>query len=147
MMKTLRLIGFGITPLAIGFLLNWVMLALPIINGFLYMLLSLVLLILWGYFAYKLSEPAYNSIIQSLLLCAFGLVMLALVLYQELVLGAYWGNIIGFATQMFFLPWISLVSTIMSPLMGVFRLWPLYIAIWAILFIVSYIGCIIKKRR
>ncbi len=146
-MKAIRLIGWGILPVVVGFIENWLLTSSPLgIPGFISRLLSLFLLILWGYSAFRLSDPAHNPIMQALWMCSFGLLMLILVLYQELVLGAYWRNIIGVGTQMFFLPWISLASAILLPFTSGIRLWYLYIMIWVVLFLASSIGCFKKKR-
>lgn len=146
MAKTVRLICAGILPLILGFLLNWVLLVLPI-PGFILIVQSFLLLFAWGYLAFKLSNSARNSIIQALLMCSFGFFMLILVLYQELVMKAYWGNIIGFGTQMFFLPWVTLASLLMSPFLDVITVWPMYIAIWVALFIASCIGCFLEQQK
>ena len=137
------LVGLGFLPLVLGFLLNWMM-ALPI-PGIFYTLLSILLLVGWGYLSFKVSSPSSNPFLQALLACSFGLLMLMLVLYQELVMGRYWGNLIGSGTQFFFLPWLSLASTIISPLMHTVRMWLMYVTVWIGLFISSCIGCF-KKR-
>lgn len=145
MMKTIKLICCGIIPMVVGFLFDRIIILLPIPH-LLSMMLAIVLLFLWGYFAYKISTPERNSILQAFLMCGFGLIMLALVLYQELVLGSYFGNISGFATQVFFLPYLSIASAVVSPFMKVIRIWPMYIVIWVAMFIISYIGFSAKKR-
>ena len=142
MAKAVRLICVGMVPLILGFLLNGVMQTSPI-SGFIWLALSFLLLIAWGYLAFKVSNPAHNSMMQALLMCAFGLVMLLFVLYQELVMGAYWGNIIGVGTQMYFLPWVALASLVIHSL----RLWPIYVAIWLGLFVTSCIGCLLKRHK
>lgn len=144
--RAIRLIVIGIMPLILGFVLNWLLMILPI-TGFFMLLLSLLFLIVWGYAAFKISSPSRNFILQAFLMCIFGLLMLILVLYQELAMGEYWGNLIGVGTQMFFLPWISLASTIIRPFMNVTRVWPLEIAIWIVLFILGCIGCIVKQHK
>ena len=98
-----------------------------------------------------MSSPDRNPILQSLLLCAFGLVMLGLVLYQEVVMGQYWSNLFGFGTQMYFLPLLSIVSPVLSPvlmaLMSVIHVWQLYIGVWLCMFLISAVGCVLKKRK
>ena len=140
------LVGLGVLPLVLGFLLNWAMMILPISRIF-YILLSILLLVGWGYLSFKVSSPSSNPFIQALLMCSFGLLMLMLVLYQELVIGRYWGNLIGSGTQFFFLPWLSLASTIISPLMHTVRMWPMYVTVWIGLFISSCIGCFKKRNK
>lgn len=146
MVRVIRLIGIGIVPLIVGFVLNWLMTILPI-TGFFMSLLSLLLLIIWGYAAFKISSPSGNFVLQAFLMCVFGLLMLILVLYQELAMGEYWGNLIGYGSQLFFAPWILPASTVIIPFMSVIRIWPMYIAIWIALFISGCIGCFVKQRK
>lgn len=147
--KTLRLIGLGIVPLILGFI--WDRL---ILHGALFLagaVVGLVLLLLWGYAAYKLSDPAKNPVLQALLMCAFGLLMLLLVLYQELVRGAYWMNCIGMATQLFFLPMLGFGYWLLGPLdyiegyIGAF--WHEGIVIWLAMLIASWVGCFMRQRK
>lgn len=144
MAKTVRLICVGILPLLAGFLLNWILSVFPI-HGFVAGMVSVLLLIGWGYLACKLSDPDRSLLVQSVLMCAFGLVMLLLVLYQEIVLKAYWGNTFGSATQMFFLPWLTLASSVISPFVS--RVWPMYVLIWFGLFAASCAGCSLKRQK
>ncbi len=144
--RAMCLIGGGILPLFLGFLLNWTMLAFPV-TGFITLLLALLFLLMWGYLSFQLSASAKSPVLQAFLMCAFGLLMLALVLYQELVMGRYWSGLAGFGPQMFFLPWISLASLVVRPFMSVVRMWPIYIVIWIGLFITSCIGCKMKQAK
>lgn len=146
MHKAMKLLGVGILPLILGFLFNWLMRLLPI-NRFVYILLGLLLLLIWGYCSFKLSDPAKNSILQAFFMCAFGLLMLILVLCQEVIFGAYWNNVIGLATQMFFLPWLSLATVVVSPFMNVIKIWLMDIVIWISLFAASSAGCFLRQRR
>lgn len=145
MPKTIKLIGYGITPVLVGFLMNRLILRLPI-SGMVVRLLTALLLLLWGYFAFRISNTDQSPVLQAFFMCAFGLFMLALVLYQELVVGAYWPNFVGFASQMYFLPCLSFASLIVSPLMDVVRVWPMYIVTFIAMFIVSYLGAVNKAR-
>lgn len=150
MSNTAKLLGVGILPLAVGFAFNYLILYLPL-PGFLLLPIELALLVLLGCLAFKLSTPEKNPFAQSLMLCAFGLLMLALVLYQELVLGQYWGNLVGFGTQMYFLPLLTLAAQITVPVMRSFmeviRVWPAYIVVWILMFAASCVGCFLKRRR
>ena len=149
MPKTVTLLLLGILPLAGGFALNFMMF-LPI-PGFVFFPVQLALLALWGYLAYRVSAPRKSAFAQALALCAFGLAMLALVLYQELVMGEYWGNLAGFGTQMYFLPVLSVAVSVLQPFLRAFtevvRVWPLYIAVWVLLFLAGLAGCCLKRRR
>ena len=78
----------GLLPLVAGYLVNGAMPSVPSIPGGIWCLLGGVLLILWGCLAYGLADPGRSALLQTFLLSAVGLGMLALVLYQELARGA-----------------------------------------------------------
>ena len=145
MKHTGKLLTAGVLPLLVGYLLNFLLLRLPFPLPL--MLSGLVLLGLWGVLAYRLSDPGRRCFPQGLALCAFGLGMLALVLWQELALGEYWLNPVGFASQMYFLPALSAASAVMAPFLKVVTPWPLYIGEWLSLLAVSCTGCLLKRRR
>lgn len=150
MPKKLQLILLGIIPLVVGYILNYAILYLPI-SDLLMNILELGFLFLWGYLAYLVSAPEKNSVMQAFVLCAFGLLMLILVLYQELIIKQYWLNIFGFASQMYFLPFLTLVSTLLTFFVQLFmpaiRIWPFYAAIWICMFAVSCAGCLLKQKE
>ena len=103
-----------------------------------------------GTIEFLLTQPVdYTAVVlgKFMAAAAFGLLMLALTLYQELVMGSYWGNILGYGTQMFFLPWLSLAAFMAAPFTNIIRIWPLYIIIWAGLFLTGCVGCIRKQYR
>ncbi|MBP3485544.1 MAG: hypothetical protein J6J81_01790 [Oscillospiraceae bacterium] len=135
----------GVLPLLVGYGLNFLLLRLPfpVPLG----LLGLALLGLWGVLAYRLADPGRRCLPQALALCAFGLLMLALVLFQELALGEYWQSALGFASQMYFLPALSVSAAVMTPFLSVVTTWPLYIGEWCLLLAVSCGGCALKRRR
>ena len=145
MKHTGKLLTAGVLPLLVGYLLNFLLLRLsfPAPPG----LLELALLGLWGYWAYRLSDPGHGALRQGLALCAFGLGMLALVLWQELALGEYWRNPLGFASQMYFLPILSVPAAVLSPFLKVVTTWPLYAGEWLSLLAVSCTGCLLMRRR
>ena len=148
MAKTRKLFLAGVLPLAGGYLQKFMM-YLPL--GAFYQLVALALVVLWGYLAYRLSNLQKNPVVQSGMMCALGLLMLALVLYQELVLGHYWPNLIGTVTQVYFLPFLSAVSMVFLPvlsvLMPVIKMWPLYLCAWLCMFSACWIGCMVKGRK
>ena len=151
MPKTCKLLLLGLVPLAAGYALNYILLLPLPLNGFLMAILEAVLLFLWGHLAYRVSSPERSPLWQAFLLCAVGLVMLGLGLYQVLVLKQYWHGFFGTVSQMYFLPFLTLASTLLTPLfqlvMPVLEIWPYYIAIWVVMFLVSCIGCVLRRRR
>ena len=140
----------GLLPLVAGYLVNGAMLSVPSIPGGSWCLLGGVLLILWGRLAYGLADPGRCALLQALLLSAVGLGMLALVLYQELARGAYWSNLVGIGSQLYFLPFLSLASLLFGGLIQlvdpVIRVWPFYLLIWVVLFLTAFLGCRVKGR-
>ena len=100
----------AVSPLAVGYGLNHAMLNLPI-PILVIAILGLCLLFLWGYFSYRIASRDKNPFLQACWVCAFGFLMLLLVLYQELVLGRYWFNLFGTAPQLYFLPLFAVATT------------------------------------
>lgn len=144
--RVLCLIAVGISPLFLGFLMNWLVQTAPSLFAF-PTVLTVLLLLAWGYCSYKLTTPAKNFLLQAFAMCAFGLVMLILAVYQELRMGEYWQNLIGLGSQFFFLPWISLGAKIISIFARDIKIWPMYIVSWVCLFLASGIGCYIKRQK
>lgn len=144
------LILLGVLPLPLGYLLNYAMWHFSL-SGALLTGVNLLLLLLWGCLAYWFSSPKGNPLLQALLLCSVGLVVLVLVLFQEVVLERYWFNSVGIGSQMFFLPFISLGFTVSNPLasllMSPIRMWPGYVAAWLLMLAAAWVGCYRKQRR
>lgn len=150
MRKTIKLIFLGMIPLVVGYALNFAAPLLPV-SGLILSVIEVGLLFLWGWLAYRASSPEKNSVVQALLLCSFGLLLLVLALYQELVMGQYWKNFIGSVTQIYFVPFLTIAAAALTSLVRLFlptdQVWPFYVAIWGCMFAVSYAGCFIKSRK
>ena len=149
MRSEFKLALVGIAPLAAGYLLNFIWTLADTISGIAILLMGVVFLALWGYAAYKLSSKEEKILPQVLSMCAIPALMLLLVLYQEIVREAYWGNIIGSLTQLYFLPWLTLASLFYLPielLVDVVRVWPGYIIVFILLSAVSFWGIYKKKK-
>ena len=144
MSRYLKLLAVGILPLATGYLFNRFLFLFDIFISI--KVFPVALLILWGILAFSISSAEKCPIVQSFMLCAFGLLMLVLVLYQELVLGHYWPNTIGVFSQSFFTPFLSLGMWV-TLFLPVSRIWPAYIATWLCIFAASCVGCIQKTRK
>lgn len=99
-MKQLLRIVLGFLPLGVGFLQNAYMMArmdtLPPL-----MLIALGTLLLWGLLSYLTFDGKSRVLSQTLAFNAASLLALALVLVQELLLGHYWPNWAGVASQFF----------------------------------------------
>lgn len=143
MRRAVKLFCMGVLPLPIGFLLNYyILLGLPLYG---FSLIGAALLAAWGYMAFRVSDAGKSPMVQAFLLSAFGLLMLVLAVYQELVLGHYWPNRIGSGTQMYFLPFLSLALSVMGRFFS--RIWPGYIAVWLAIFFASWAGCRAKRGK
>ena len=149
-MKYGKLLLLGLAPLPAGYLLDYAMTVLSL-SGAAVVGLGVLLPLLWGCLAFLAASPRKKPIRQALALCAFGLAALALVLFQELALGRYWGNFLGIGSQLFFLPFLSLGFSIADPVAGLFlspmRVWPGYIAAWLLMLALAWAGCAFRKRR
>ena len=150
MTQILKRLLAGLLPLAAGIVLNAAMLNLPI-SGMTLFLMGLVCTWLWGAAACRAASPGEGIALQAMTLSAPGLVMLALVLYQEIILGAYWPGLPGTVSQFFFLPLLSVVLTLTQPLVAMWmetiRLWPFYILTWLCLLAAAWFGCWVRSRR
>ncbi|MBC5730530.1 hypothetical protein [Pseudoflavonifractor hominis] len=149
MKRNIALLLLGILPLPLGYALNFVILSLPSSSILLYAV-SIGFLLLWVLLARRVSAREGQPIVQALLLSAFGLLMLLLVLYQELVMGRYWFNLLGAAPQLYFLPLLSLGFTLsnvlIQPFLPTLEMWLVYLLAWLLLFAAGCAGCFWKAR-
>ena len=129
-MKQLLRIVLGFLPLGVGFLQNAYMMArmdtLPPL-----MLIALGTLLLWGLISYLTFDGKSRVLSQTL----------ALVLVQELLLGHYWPNWAGVASQFFFLPLINLTG-----ILPLHYLWLDDVVISLVLFFISLAICRKKQK-
>lgn len=141
-MKKIMLFLLGLSPFLLGFIMNSVMmqnqnLILP------YKLIGITFILFWGFIGFKTcgfgKTPLGSAVIANL--PAF--FVLILNLYQEIVLGQYWFNIFGIATQFYYLPLINLSSTFAfwTP-----YVWVIYIAGFLLMLASYCTGVYLKKR-
>lgn len=139
-MKQLLRIVLGFLPLGVGFLQNAYMMArmdtLPPL-----MLIALGTLLLWGLLSYLTFDGKSRVLSQTLAFSAASLLALALVLVQELLLGHYWPNWAGVASQFFFLPLINLTG-----ILPLHYLWLDDVVISLVLFFISLAICRKKQK-
>ena len=145
-----RFLLIGLLPLVIGILYNAILVRFTV-PGLIQSVLAVGLLIVWGYLAYILLPDGLNLFLASFCMCSFGLIMLILNLYQSVIVGEYWSNVIGLGSQFFFLPWLAFNSSIMVPIITLFRgtitVLPIFSLTWIELYVVACIGCYIKSRK
>lgn len=139
-MKQLLRVVLGFVPLGIGVLQNAYMTAhmdtLPPLK-----LIALGTLLVWGLLAYLTADGKSKVRSQVLMFNAANFLALALVLVQELLVGHYWINAVGMASQLFFLPLIHLAAFL--PLHYV---WAMDILITIVLCLISWYACRLKTR-
>ena len=139
-MKQLLRILLGFVPLGIGILQNAYMTAhmdtLPPLK-----LIALGTLLIWGLFCYLTADSNSKARSQVLALNAANFLALVLVLVQELLVGHYWINAVGMASQLFFLPLIHLAA--FFPL---HYIWLYDVVISLVLLLISKFACRLKTR-
>ena len=104
-------------------------------------LIALGTLLLWGLISYLTFDGKSRVLSQTLAFNAASLLALALVLVQELLLGHYWPNWAGVASQFFFLPLINLTG-----ILPLHYLWLDDVVISLVLFFISLAICRKKQK-
>ncbi len=143
-MKKLLLFLIGLLPFALGFAMNALLMAnmnfvLP------YKLIGIIWLLLWGFFGYLMRDYAGSGIKSAAIAHSVALADLLLLLYQELVLGRYWLNFLGSATQFYYLPVLNISFTLSA--WATDRIWVAYIVSFTLTCAAFFIGCGIRKRH
>ena len=143
MKRIVKLILIGTLPLWIGILLNSILTvaSMPIV------IVSAFFMGAWVYLSYKCTIGWQDLLPQVLWLNLFGFVMLILALFQELILGSYWMNYLGMATQLYFLPGLAFVSVLVGRHMPVITLPAMYTAEMVALFLFSLLGSWLKSKK
>ena len=142
-MKNLLRVLLGFVPLGIGYLQNAYMMThmdtLPPLK-----LIALGTLLIWGLLCYVTADDQSRAFSQVLALNTASFLALALVLVQELLLGHYWPNSVGLASQFFVLPLINLTG-----ILPLHYLWMDDVLISLVLFLISlYLSKLkIRTRR
>ena len=142
-MKKIFLLLLGLIPFGLGFLLDSLMTHFSDVL-FPYAAIGVCFLIFWGaigFFMYRLGEPLKVSLIFAQL-PAF--LTLLLNLFQEIVLVRYWGNLLGAATQLYFLPVLNISFSLTF---WADRVWPAYIAAFLLMCAVYYLGFRLGERH
>lgn len=141
--KKLSLFLLGFIPLGLGSIISWLIMQFPhFVLPF--RLIGVGFLIFWaflGFVTYSFKEAALTSVSAVNLVAFFALI---LNLYQEIILGRYWGNLLGLCTQFFYLPTlnISFLLTFWSS-----RIWGAYIAGFFLMCSAYSIGFQIRKHQ
>ena len=150
-MKKILLLAAGLIPFALGFGMNALMtanmnLVLP------YRLIGVVLLLFWGFFGYRMKDFAGSARRSAILIHLIPCAVLLLLLYQELVLGRYWPNLVGIATQFYYLPLLNIafgLERLPFALAGgwVHRMWHSYLIAFGLMWAAFYLGSRLKTNH
>ena len=140
----------GSIPFVFGFLMNsWLVQNQDSVLPF--RLIGFIFLAFWvtvGFISYKFEKTLLKSAVIAHLPA---LLILLLIMYQEIILGQYWSNSFGVATQYYYLPLIS----ISSPIVGLFssltswaiHYWLTCLVVFLLMFAFYYLGGYLKKHR
>ncbi len=146
-MNKLKLFLFSISPFVIGYLLNYLITKLNW-YGIKIFIFSIIFVLYWYFIGYK-SYYYVKNIKQSILIGnSFAIVSIILVLIQEIILKRYMLNIIGFLSQMYYLPVIGLISVILRKILffvSIQYMWYTYILSFALMIFIYYRGYIKNK--
>lgn len=142
-MKRIILFLTGFFPLLLGYLQNHLMMTVFFNNSMPYLLISSALLVIW-FFASGISVKFFSSKKEVvILLNSAAFLALLLILFQEIVLGRYWMNHIGIASQLFYLPLLNLAYRFSFMFSRVFYA---DIIAFVLLLISSYLGRVTGER-
>ncbi len=140
MMKLLAIL-LGFIPYGLGGLMDWYMLSnINSIPPF--KLIAFAVLLLWAVFAYVLRFRLTTKE-TVLFLNIIPAVDLILVAVQELIVGAYWPNIIGAMTQLYYLPLLNLSFSLTFWAGTTFLA---YCSAFLLMCIVAFLGCELHKK-
>lgn len=148
-MNKLKLFLFSISPFVIGYLLNYLITKLNW-YGIRILIFSIIFVLYWFFIGYK-SYDYVKNIKQSILIGnSFAIISIILVLIQEIILKRYMLNIIGFLSQMYYLPIMGLISVILRKILffvSIQYMWYTYILSFALMIIIYYKGYIKNKIK
>lgn len=143
MKHTTKQFLYGLFPLAVGTVCNYCILYLPVSM----ILFNLLYLATWGYLCYRFTIPEQNPFVQTIRICLPGLCMLALVLYQELVLTSYFPGLLGLAGQFFFLPGMSVFGIFVTPFVDTLRPYHFFIVEYLGMCLICLFACHLRIKR
>ncbi len=143
-MKKLMLFFIGFIPLPLGYIMNYIIMAVYYDKVLPYGAIGIIFLIAWfglGLITYHLADSDKEAIV-IVHLVAF--VDLLLILFQEVVLKHYWYNQIGIATQFFYLPLVNIAGKFAF---FFHRIYWIYVVAFAFMCIAFYLGRLVIKKR
>ncbi|MGM9522707.1 MAG: hypothetical protein ACI3VB_09545 [Oscillospiraceae bacterium] len=143
MNKTIKILLLSLIPLILGYLINIFIFVIP---TSLFSLIQYVFLVLWGVLAYFLLEDGESLLKNVLLQNVLAALFLVLLLIQELAVKAYWQNLIGTISQLYYTP-ILVPAFFIAGFFNTSGIWLAYIFEFILMLAVSLTGCLIKRRK
>jgi len=146
----MNLFFLGLIPFMLGFLMNsWLMQNPDSILPF--QLIGLIFLAFWvtiGFISYKFE----TSLLESAVIAHLpALLMLLFIMYQEIILGQFWSNLFGIATQLYYLPLINISSSVVGIFLSLtpwaINIWSASIIAFLLMLASYYVGYYFKKFR
>jgi len=146
----MNLFFLGLIPFVLGFLMNsWLMQNPDSILPF--QLIGLIFLAFWvtiGFISYKFE----TSLLESAVIAHLpALLMLLFIMYQEIILGQFWSNLFGIATQLYYLPLINISSSVVGIFLSLtpwaINIWSASIIAFLLMLASYYVGYYFKKFR
>ncbi|MBO5128904.1 MAG: hypothetical protein J6B95_00975 [Oscillospiraceae bacterium] len=137
------LTALGLIPFALGSFMNWFMMTRPDdLPPF--TLFAVITLLIWTAIAFIANSRVKCTKKVVIFLNLVGLIDLALLGIQELLLGAYWNNLAGPLTQFYYLPLINLGFRLTNWSHTVFSA---YCAAFVLMVAASILGCALRKKK
>lgn len=131
------LLLLGFTPFMAGGVLDAAMRTGLQANS---VLISAVLLGMWGYLSYRMRSPEGTALTNAITMQLPAFAVLLLVMYQVYMRGEFWPNAFGILTQLYYLPVSSLAARIARLFSDVIGLWEVYTAGFTAMFVASLVG-------
>lgn len=145
-MKKIFVLIAGLTPFLIGYVLNFIFIKLSFNFATIAYIVSVVFFLYWGLLGFVFSKFTSSKVYTLAISHSPALLVLLLVLIQELISKRYWNNILGVATQFFYLPTI-VVSSKVTGFFPVNQMWKTYIMSFILMIAVFYLGSYLRDRN
>ena len=148
--KKMTLILLGFIPLVLGFIMNsWILENPDSVLPF--KLIGFAFLAFWvivGFFGFKFEKTLVKS---TLIAHIPALLALLLIMYQEIILGQFWSNLLGMATQFYYLPLVNISASVVGVfsflLSGMKGLGSASLIALLLMFAAYYLGYYFSKYR
>ena len=142
-MKKIILFLIGLIPFVLGFLMNSWLMQNPnsILPSKLIGIIFLVFWVLVGFITCKFNKTPYQS---AVIIQSPALLVLLLIMYQDMILGQFWSNFFGLATQFYYLPLINISSYIVGGGLYV-QMWTASVVAFVLMYGSYYLGCYLKN--